>query len=31
MQVDDGKMHKLDILLDKDTDNKLIIQVQICN
>ena len=28
---DDGKMHKLDILLDKDTNNNLIIQVQICN
>ena len=28
---DDGAMHKLDILLNKDADNNLIVQVQICN
>jgi hypothetical protein len=27
----EGKMHKLDILLQRDTNNNIIIQVQICN
>jgi hypothetical protein len=31
MKGDDGKMHKLDILLHRESDNNLIIQVQICN